>query len=175
MVFTESYFSDGKRCQNSRIEVFDTFGNKVLEGRTDKNGDFSFKPSKRTDLRIVLTASMGHKDEYVIPARELPEGPKGKVSKPQLHETARESLQPGREGDKRATVGQLTRLEMEQIRTGIGEAPKPIRRILVTRGNEGISFIRVMAGIGFILGMMGIILYVRSKRGRGMEGSLHGS
>jgi hypothetical protein len=64
---------------------------------------------------------------------------------------------------------------MEQIRTGIGEAPKPIRRILVTRGNEGISFIRVMAGIGFILGMMGIILYVRSKRGRGMEGSLHGS
>ncbi|MFQ5842197.1 MAG: hypothetical protein ACE5I8_07145 [Thermodesulfobacteriota bacterium] len=116
MVFTESYFSDGKRCQNSRIEVFDTFGNKLLEGKTDKSGEFSFKRPKPVDLRIVLTASMGHKDEYAIPAGELPEGEEGKASKLQPH--------------------------------------------------EGISFIRVMGGIGFIFGIMGIILYFRSRRGR---------
>jgi nickel transport protein len=49
-VFTESYFSDGKRCQDSRIEVFDSFGNKLLEGTTDKNGEYSFIPPKKTDL-----------------------------------------------------------------------------------------------------------------------------
>ena len=70
-VFTESYFSDGKRCQDSRIEVFDSLGNKLLEGKTDNNGEFSFNPPKKTDLRIVLTASMGHKDEYTIPAGAL--------------------------------------------------------------------------------------------------------
>ena len=169
MVFTESYFSDGKRCQNSRIEVFDTFGNKLLEGRTDKNGEFSFKPSKRSDLRIVLTASMGHRDEYVIPAGELPEGVERKASKPQGHVAAREVLHAGRGEEKGVPVGQLTRPEIKQIRSVgeevLDEKLKPIMRIPVKRQNEGISFIRVMGGIGFIFGIMGIILYFRSRRG----------
>jgi nickel transport protein len=164
VVFTESYFSDGKRCRDSRIEVFDRFGNKLLEGRTDKNGEFSFRPPKGTDLRIVLTASMGHRDEYLVPAGGLPKGAEEKVSKPQLQEAAREGEEKG------TPVGQLSRPEMEQIRSVGEEVPdeklKPIMRIPVKRQSKGISFIRVMGGIGFIFGTMGIILYFISRRGR---------
>ncbi len=136
MIFTESYFSDGKRCQNSRIEVFDASGNKLLEGKTDKSGEFSFKRPNPTDLRIVLTASMGHKDEDLIPARESPEGVEGKAWQSDVREAGKKVFQ----GKKR-----------------------------------GISFIRVMGGIGFIFGIMGIILYFRSRRGREKEGPSHGS
>ena len=170
MVFTESYFSDGKKCQNSRIEVFDNSGNKLLEGETDKNGEFSFKPPKKTDLRIVLTASMGHKDEYIIPARDLPDGSEGKAWQSDAHGAGEKVFQAEKGGEKGAPTGQLTRLEIEQIRTVVDEALdeklKPIMRLLVKRQNEGISFIGLMGGIGFIFGIMGIILYFRSRRGR---------
>jgi len=74
-IYTESYFSDGKKCVESKIEVFDNQGNKLLEGLTDKEGMFSFKiPPEDVidgDLKLVLTASMGHRAEYIIRADEL--------------------------------------------------------------------------------------------------------
>ncbi|GAI86495.1 unnamed protein product, partial [marine sediment metagenome] len=71
-VYSESYFNDGKKCVDSKIEVFDNQGNKLLEGLTDKEGEFSFEvPSEDGDLKIVLTASMGHRAEYLIRADEL--------------------------------------------------------------------------------------------------------
>ena len=63
-VITESYFNDGRKCLDSTIEVFDTQGNKLAEGKTDAEGRFAFRPSIRTDLLIRLTASMGHRAEY---------------------------------------------------------------------------------------------------------------
>jgi nickel transport protein len=167
-VFTESYFSDGRRCQNSRIEVFDSFGNKLLEGKTDNNGEFSFEPPKRMELKIVLTAGMGHRDEYVLPAGELlAEGNIGKFDPRQGKEMV---SQGEKEGEKGTPASQLSRVEMEQIRTVVEEALdeklRPIVRHLAKRRNEGVSFIQVMGGIGFIFGIMGIILYVRSRRGR---------
>jgi nickel transport protein len=165
-VFTESYFSDGKRCQNSRIEVFDTFGNKLLEGKTDEKGQFSFKPPKKTDLRIVLTASMGHKDEYTIPAGELRDEAGGSSPGSEPHKAAKKVFGAGNGSSPR----QLTPREVEQIRTvvedALDEKLRPVIRLLSKPRTEGISFVQVMGGIGFIFGIMGIILYFRNRRGR---------
>lgn len=167
-VFTESYFSDGKRCHNSRIEVFDSFGKKLLEGKTNKDGEFSFKPPKRTDLKIVLTAGMGHRDEYTIPAGELPG--EGNIGKPDPRQPEKMVSLKEPNGEKPTPTSQFNRVEIEQIRLVVEEALdeklKPIMRLLVKRQNEGVSFIQVMGGIGFIFGIMGIILYFRSRRGR---------
>ena len=170
MVFTESYFSDGKRCQNSRIEVFDNLGNKLLEGKTDKKGEFSFKPPKRTDLRIVLIASMGHRDEYIIRAGESPGGEEGRARGSEPHQLEKKVFEAEKGGEEGAPAGQLTHREMEQIRTVVEEALdeklKPITTLLSKRQKEGVSFIGVIGGVGFIFGIMGIILYFRSRRGR---------
>ena len=148
-VFTESYFSDGKRCQNSRIEVFDGLGNKLLEGKTDNNGEFSFKPPKKTDLRIVLTVSMGHRDEYTVPARDLAGGAAAMTRKAE-HDQAGKKLFRGE----------------KVVTDALDEELKPITGLPAKRQNEGISFVGVVGGIGFIFGIMGIILYFRSKRRR---------
>ena len=63
-VYTESYFSDGNKAVHARIEVFDSHGKLILAGKTDKEGNFSFKLPARTDLRIVLNASEGHEAEF---------------------------------------------------------------------------------------------------------------
>ena len=173
MVYTESYFSDGKRCQHARIEVYDSLGNKLLEGKTDKKGEFSFKPPKGTDLRIVLTASMGHRDEYIIPESELPGGTEGRARGYEPHEAVGQVFPAEKGGEEETPSSQLTRLEMEQIRGVVEEAldekMKPIMRLLEKRQKEGVSFIGVIGGIGFIFGIMGIILYFKSRMVRKME------
>lgn len=70
-VYTESYFPDGKKVQNGTIEVYDSQGQKLLEGKTDQEGKFSFPVPKKDDLKIVIIASMGHKNEYVLKKDEL--------------------------------------------------------------------------------------------------------
>ncbi len=70
-VYTESYFPDGKMVQDGTIEVYDSQGQKLLEGKTDQDGKFSFPVPKKDDLKIVIIASMGHKSEFVLKKDEL--------------------------------------------------------------------------------------------------------
>jgi len=70
-VYTESYFPDGKAVQAGTIEVYDSQGQKLLEGKTDQEGKFSFPVPKKDDLKIVIIASMGHRNEYVLKKDEL--------------------------------------------------------------------------------------------------------
>lgn len=70
-VYSESYFPDGKTVQDGTVEVYDSQGQKLLEGKTDQNGKFSFPVPKKDDLKIVINASMGHKSEFVLKKDEL--------------------------------------------------------------------------------------------------------
>ncbi|MFQ5722354.1 MAG: hypothetical protein ACE5GI_07660, partial [Candidatus Aminicenantales bacterium] len=72
-VYTESYFPDGKKVEGGVVQVYDSQGNKLLEGKTNKDGQFNFKPPKKDDLKIVLLASMGHKNSYILSQDELPD------------------------------------------------------------------------------------------------------
>jgi nickel transport protein len=70
-VFTESYFPDGKKVEGGAIEVLDASGNKILEGKTDNKGLFSFPLPKKEDLTIVLDGTMGHKNSFVLKKSEM--------------------------------------------------------------------------------------------------------
>jgi len=70
-VYAESYFPDGKPVDDGTIEVFDSSDNKLLEGKTDKEGKFSFKLPKKEDLTIVINASMGHRNTYLLRKEEM--------------------------------------------------------------------------------------------------------
>lgn len=72
-IFTESYFPDGKPVEDGVIEVFDSQNQKVAEGKTDKEGKFSVPIPKKDDLTIVINASMGHKNTFLLKKTELGE------------------------------------------------------------------------------------------------------
>ena len=52
-VYTESYFPDGTKVKGGTVEVYDRQGNKLLEGKTDENGQVNFKPSRKEDLKLL--------------------------------------------------------------------------------------------------------------------------
>lgn len=71
-VYTESYFPDGKMVAEGSVEVLDGTGKKLLEGKADTEGHFSFPlPGKKEDLTIVINASMGHKNSFVLKKTEM--------------------------------------------------------------------------------------------------------
>lgn len=70
-IHTESYFPDGKPAAGGTIEVYDQAKARLLEGKTDKEGKFSFPIPKREDLTIVINAGMGHRNEYTIRQDEM--------------------------------------------------------------------------------------------------------
>ena len=156
-VYTESYFSDGTKVKDGVVEIYDSQGTKLLEGKTDESGEFNFKLPKKDDLKIVLIASMGHKNSYTLSADELPDVIV--TEKPQEPESI------GSE------VKEVMQVDLEQIKriidSSLDEKLKPIMRQLTRAQQKEVSFTEVVGGIGYIFGVMGIILYFASKKKKG--------
>jgi nickel transport protein len=71
-IYTESYFPDGAKVELGNIEVFNNAGEKLLTGTTDKEGKFSFPvPAKKEDLNIVINATMGHKNNFILKKSDM--------------------------------------------------------------------------------------------------------
>ena len=153
-VYTESYFPDGKKVDSGLIEVYDSQGNKLLDGKTNKGGQFNFKVPKRGDLKIFINASMGHKNSYTLPADELP-----KIITAQ-------NLQ--KIESKESEIKEILQVDLGQIKSiidgSIDEKLKPIKIQLRKLQQKKVSFIEAIAGIGYIFGIMGVIFYFLTKR-----------
>jgi nickel transport protein len=73
-IYTESYFADGKPVAGGKLLVFDSRKQLLLEGTTDKEGLFSFDIPKIDDLNIVIDASMGHRNGFILKKAEVEAG-----------------------------------------------------------------------------------------------------
>ena len=154
-IYTESYFNDGKKCIYSKIEVFDNQGNKLLEGLTDKEGEFSFEvPSEDGDLKIVLTASMGHRAEYSISADEI-RGSAGLIKE--------ENEEPVSIVSPETSLVDLKEIQ-SIIEDTLDEKLKPIMREIKKSREDKISSTEIIGGIGYIIGIFGIIAYFLSRK-----------
>lgn len=150
-IFTESKFSGGKRAKNAQVLVFDREGKQLLEGKTNTKGEFSFKIPKLTDLRIALTAGMGHKGECTISESEIRE--------------ARGVLENDRadEPTKPITVGLRKEEIKELIEDSLDRKLRPIVKMMTESQSKGPSVNEIVGGIGYIFGLMGVALYFRNR------------
>lgn len=73
-VYTESYFPDGRPVTGGKVLVFDDHETLLLEGTTDNDGLFQFAIPALSELKIVIEATMGHKNSYRLPKDEVEAG-----------------------------------------------------------------------------------------------------
>jgi nickel transport protein len=154
-VYTESYLSGKKKVRGGLVKVFDPSGRKLLEGKTDEKGKFSFKIPKNTDLRIVLEATMGHKAEFLLKADDV-----SGIEKSQATTSDRKSEVPS---------SSVVKVDIEQVKLLMEETLdsrlRPILRTLATIQEErGPGLTEIIGGIGYIFGVMGLILYLRGRK-----------
>lgn len=150
-IHTQSKFSGGKMVKAGKIEVFDQLDRKVLEGITDDQGEFSFsRPQDATTLKIVLTAGMGHSNHWLIAARELGSEQRAPAPVPaesQLTDAAHAHFDP-------QTIESIVERAIE----------KNLAPIKAQIANQAWGFRDIVAGIGYILGLMGLASYVQHRK-----------
>lgn len=156
-VYTESYFSGGVKVKNGLVQVFDLNGKKVLEGKTNSKGEYSFQVPGKNGLRIVVNASMGHRGEYVLHADEL-----GGVAAPATGKKQAETVtKTGSETSQQVDVDQLQKVVEEALDSRL----RPIARSIAKLQEEkGPGLTEIVGGIGYIFGIMGLLLYFRSRK-----------
>ena len=175
-VHTQSKFSGGKPAKQATVVVYDDQGTQLLEGKTDEKGVFSFAVPQRTALIVALKASMGHLAEWKIPVEEVTGHPVPAEDSDDNRSTNEVvALADGRTSDiKQENMGQLVGsghgLSQGELRSLINDALDkklaPINQMLVASQDRGPSLSDVVGGLGYIVGLMGVALYVTNRKKR---------
>jgi len=174
-IHAEGYFVDGSKCKNSLIEVVDNkTGEKLLEGNTGYNGQFSFDIPRATSLKLVLHAGTGHQNEYILSEEEVREAMlpgEQKTYKPDVRSKKTASEPKPQKQEQTADIAHdmnstMTSEEVDAaIERVIDRKLQPVMRILVNlqEKSEKPGLTEILGGIGYIIGILGIIAYFKGR------------
>jgi nickel transport protein len=169
-VHTQSKFSGGKRVKNTPVLVFDPKDVLLLDGKTDKNGMFSFKIPQKTSLKIVLKASMAHMAVWKIPVEALGgTEPKNAAKTDALQDSLKTSpdsvdIETHEQVSGSSTVT-LGKREIEEIiDASLDKKLAPITEILADSIHRGPGITEIMGGLGYIFGLVGVALYFANRK-----------
>ncbi|MCD6561330.1 MAG: hypothetical protein J7L16_06195 [Deltaproteobacteria bacterium] len=161
-IYTQSKFSGGKKVNAGNVIVYNQKGDKLLEGKTNKNGEFSFKVPGKTALKIVIQAGMGHRAEWTVPLEEIAAEASGAAG----------MISTGNSGDKgidtskhKVSVSGFTPEDVQiAVEKALDKKLKPVFKILAESREHGPSVTDILGGIGYILGLVGVAGYFYSRR-----------
>lgn len=164
-------FSKAKPAQKSLVQVFNAKDNSLLlEGRTDRQGNFRFpipKPilQNPVDLRLELDAGAGHQATWVIEAAEIalrknlaPHLQKAKKSITEISPTTIK---------KDSTQLQLTAQQLQEIiNRSLDTKLAPIHQMLMAQQTDDPGFAEIVGGIGWVFGLFGIFALIKRQRNK---------
>ena len=169
-VYVESNFAGGKKVKAGKIIVVDAKGFERLSGRTNDQGEFSFKVAEPADLIIRIAAGQGHQGEWTIRAAELEGKPlqtASETSATNVRHSEQNNSVALKPGDRHTAVSDIA-IESKElaaiIESILDKKLKPITRMLADMHQKGPSVGDIFAGIGYIFGLFGIAAYVHSRK-----------
>ncbi|MDR2573457.1 MAG: cobalamin biosynthesis protein CbiL [Desulfovibrio sp.] len=162
-------FSRASPAKNGRVTVYDASnGQELLNGLTDGEGAFRFPvpdEALKNGLRIRINAGEGHENQWLMEAGEfaaavgapdsspgMPGEMPGQEQKAQDADTAEMNARPYNED--------LRRIVSETLDAGLA----PLRRDLAALTNPEPGPREIVGGLGWLVGLAGIILYFRGGR-----------
>jgi nickel transport protein len=162
-------------------------GQVYLTGKTDEQGNFAFPVPEaaraaKADLQIVLVAGEGHQNDWVVAAKDYLSAAPAAVPAPtsQAPAVAPASLTPapaaapfnaqasGPAMPAAVTTGPgLTSAQIQAVvEVAVENKIAPIRRMLLDEKEKGPGLTEIGGGIGYLVGIAGLLAYARSRRGR---------
>ncbi len=121
----------------------------LLQGTGDSKGIFTFEipgavKENAADMLITVTGGEGHQSEWLIPASEY------------LAETITAKLPPQQT---------LSNEELEELfRKILAEELAPLKRTLAKSREQKPGFRDIMGGIGYLLGLAGLIAWLKNRK-----------
>lgn len=168
-IITESAYADnGKPVTGGTVEVLCAKSDhKLLEGVTDAQGRFSFPipplaRERRMNLKLVLYTGMGHQGEQILPAEDY--------LGPAPAQAAAQSLPAdSAAASQNASVCQeaLVRMVDEALDRKLAPLAMVLARqaeALARKTDSGPGVAEIFGGLGWILGLVGVAAFFRSRR-----------
>jgi nickel transport protein len=188
-VHMECSYSKSDRVRFGDIEVSDAATGKVyLTGKTDEKGNFAFAvpPAARAakaDLHILLRAGEGHQNDWTVKAEEyLNAAPatSSAASAPVAEKVdpavKSEGVDPAVQGVAAKTVAPAPAPSPDMaamqaaietaVEAGLEKKIAPLRRMLLDEKEKGPGLTEIFGGIGYLLGIAGLLAYARSRSGQ---------
>lgn len=161
-VVTDSGYSRSKRVNDGVVEVYDqSTGKMILSGNTDDNGKFDFQipdgvRAAKADLLLRLKAGTGHQAEWVVKYDEYgaAKGPFAAASEED------DGVEHGHSAVSRPQAEKVDAGEVEAI---VRRELAPVKQMLADLSQPGPSVTEIVGGIGYILGLFGIVAYMKSR------------
>jgi len=160
MIHTESKFSGGKAVQNGTITVEDGEGGPIIfTGKTDEDGLFQFQaPDHESSvLSIIINSGDGHKGSWRYGIEESP------ATKTLSTPPTVSSVKAFPEDTRQNACISETQIS-ELLDTALEAKLAPIRRSLAEQSEKQVSLQDILGGIGYILGLAGIVAYMKSAK-----------
>lgn len=184
-VHVECGYSRSDRVRFGAIEVKNAATNEVyLSGKTDEKGNFSFavpEPARKAkaDLLVVLRAGEGHGNDWTVKAGEyLTAGPAGTSANtvaavPDAVPPARQDagVSGGRAGPAATPAASsvappVAAADLEAVvEAAVEKKIAPLRQMLLEEREKGPGMAEIMGGIGWLVGLAGILAYAGRRKG----------
>ncbi|MFU2207452.1 hypothetical protein [Solidesulfovibrio sp. C21] len=175
-VHVECSYSRSDRVRFGEITVKNAVTGQVyLTGKTDDKGNFVFPVPEaarkdKTEIAIHLDAGEGHQnnttvkaEEYLSAAPAAPAVPTSAVSMP--------TATPAATAAAPASTAPAVAVPMDQaaLRAVVEQAVEvkiaPIRKMLLDQEEKGPGLAGIAGGIGWLVGIAGLLAYVRCRKG----------
>lgn len=165
-VVTDSGYTRSKRVHDGTVEVYDSStGVMLLSGDTNSDGIFDFEipaeaRANRANLRLLLKAGAGHQAEWTVMYDEYgaAKGPFAQAQEDHGHMAVAAS-DTGKQGDS-PVVG----VDTAQVEAIVRRELEPVKRMLADQAQSGPGVTEIVGGIGYILGLLGIVAYMKSRK-----------
>ena len=181
-VVAECGFNGGSKVKQGQVVIFDAAtGAKLAEGRTDDLGVYRFPISaegKAHGVRIVIKAGEGHQNEWTVDAAELATIQPGSAATsapaaapaapvaPAAASTSQPQAAPKADKSPAQQTANISAAEMQNIvNTALDAKLGPIRKELAEMRVARPGFSEIFGGIGWLVGLAGIALYFKGRRG----------
>ena len=153
-VSTESTFAGKRPVKNGVIRVFNADGSLVFTGQTDDGGLLTFPRPEPGALTVEVDAGMGHKSRWELEPADGADALSGGIGDP----TSDPSVSAGQAVSDQKGLAPVDWKRLEQVvDTAVTKA--------LHRQQEETRVRDIIGGLGFIVGLLGIFAWTRSRKG----------
>ena len=154
-ILVEAHYSHGEPVPEAAIEVTDPDGNVLSRGQTDADGSYRFTLATiPAHINVVVKTNDGHRGSKTLPRETL----QGLVNAADTPTTA--ATNTNTETDDLAEIA----MALRRHELALQDIQRQLARL--NQNRTGVSADRILAGIGFIVGLTGVAAYCLARRPR---------
>lgn len=159
-----AFFVGGGRPDKAMLIVQDKSGKELYRGNTDDKGGFNWHPQKTQTMRIIVNAGDGHMAQAILDAERFdPTRASDVVSSPVRPAVEENSSSAAPLKSLCSSSAEIEALVDRSVDRAVSRQVRPLLEAFSVADSR-IRFNDIVGGIGMIVGLAGVAMWISSRR-----------